>query len=166
MTIIYLSIGSNISPELNFRKCAELLEREFDHVHWSPVYRTKPIGISGPDFLNAVVRAQTGLTAFEVADVLKTLERQQGRDKQENAFSSRTLDLDLLLFGREHIDSPSLTIPRKELITMGFVLKPMADIAGEEIHPLLNDTYNSLLQKLSESDPQQLSGIQETEIFF
>lgn len=166
MAIIYLSVGSNISPESNFQKCFDHIQLEFSNVVWSPIYRTKPIGMSGPDFLNAVVRAETSLNVVQVINILKSLEQKHGRVKQENAFSDRTLDLDLLLYGNECIDTPNLTIPSDELCTMGFILRPMADIAGHAIHPLLNQTYNSLLLNLTQSNPQQFTGMEKTDLSF
>ena len=164
MNTVYLSIGSNIDPERNFVQCAADLDRLFQASNWSPVYQSKPVGMEGPDFLNAVVHILTELDLTTVARMLKDLERTQGRDVQDTAYSDRCLDVDLLLFNNVTIDSPTLVLPRPDLLTMAFVLVPMVDLAPTLEHPAVHKSMKVLLEELSASDPEQIKTLSKTEL--
>ena len=98
----------------------------------SRLYRTAPHEASGPDFINAVVRLQTGLTAPALLDALQAIETAAGRERPyPNA--PRTLDLDVLMYGDARIDSPRLTVPHPRLRTRAFVLHPLADVSPERV---------------------------------
>lgn len=98
----------------------------------SRLYRTAPHEASGPDFINAVVRLQTGLTAPALLDALQAIETAAGRERPyPNA--PRTLDLDVLMYGDACIDSPRLTVPHPRLRTRAFVLHPLADVSPERV---------------------------------
>ena len=100
----------------------------------SSLYRTAPVGASGPDFINAVVRLDTSLTAPELMDALLALENEAGRERpRPNA--PRTLDLDLLLYGSARIDSPRLVVPHARMHERAFVLVPLAEIAPQLVPP-------------------------------
>ncbi|TFZ02385.1 2-amino-4-hydroxy-6-hydroxymethyldihydropteridine diphosphokinase [Ramlibacter henchirensis] len=100
----------------------------------SSLYRTAPVGASGPDFINAVVRLQTALTAPDLLDGLLAAELDAGRERPfPNA--PRTLDLDLLLYGDARIDSPRLTVPHPRMRERAFVLVPLAEIAPTAVPP-------------------------------
>ena len=94
----------------------------------SSLYRTAPVGTTGPDFINAVVEVQTALSAPELLDALLSIETEAGRERPwPNA--PRTLDLDLLLYGGARIDSPRLTVPHPRMNERAFVLVPLSEIA-------------------------------------
>ena len=98
----------------------------------SHLYRTAPHEASGPDFINAVARIETGLSAAELLQALQTLEHAAGRERPyPNA--PRTLDLDILLYGDARIDSPKLTVPHPRMRGRAFVLRPLADVAPERV---------------------------------
>ena len=98
----------------------------------SRLYRTAPHEASGPDFVNAVARISTGLSAPALLDALQAIETAAGRERPyPNA--PRTLDLDLLLYGDARIDSPRLTVPHPRLRARAFVLQPLADVARERV---------------------------------
>ncbi len=100
----------------------------------SALYRTAPIDASGPDYLNAVARVSTGLSAQELLTHLHAIEHGHGRERPfRNA--PRTLDLDLLLYGDEIIATPQLTVPHPRLHQRAFVLVPMAELAPELVMP-------------------------------
>jgi 2-amino-4-hydroxy-6-hydroxymethyldihydropteridine diphosphokinase len=97
-------------------------------VRASGLYRTAPIQSTGPDYVNAVAEVSTTLTAPALLDALQTIENGAGRERPyRNA--PRTLDLDLLLFGEAHVDSPRLTVPHPRMGRRAFVLVPLAEIA-------------------------------------
>ena len=93
----------------------------------SRLYRTAPWQAQGPDFVNAVVRIDTHLTAPALLEALQSLELAAGRERPYlNA--PRTLDLDILLYGAGCIDSPRLTVPHPRMMQRAFVLYPLADV--------------------------------------
>ena len=96
----------------------------------SAFYATAPIDATGPDFINAVARIETSLSAPQLLQALQSLEQAAGRERPyPNA--PRTLDLDLLLYGQARIDSPRLTVPHPRMWDRAFVLRPLADVAPE-----------------------------------
>lgn len=100
----------------------------------SSLYRTAPVGTTGPDFINAVVEMRTGLTAPELLEALLSMETEAGRERPwPNA--PRTLDLDLLLYGGARIESPRLTVPHPRMNERAFVLVPLAEIAPALVPP-------------------------------
>ncbi len=96
----------------------------------SALYRTAPIDSSGPEYINAVVQIEIVLSAPDLLTELKRIEQQAGRTRPyRNA--PRSLDLDLLLYGDAHIDSPALTVPHPRMLERAFVLVPLAEIAPQ-----------------------------------
>ena len=100
----------------------------------SRLYRSAPHEAGGPDFINAVARIDTLLTAPGLLDALRALENAAGRERPY-ANAPRTLDLDLLLYGHARIDSPRLTVPHPRLRGRAFVLLPLADVAPDRVLP-------------------------------
>ena len=101
---------------------------------YSRLYRTAPFEAQGPDFINAVVRLETRLSAPELLDALLDLENQAGRLRPyQNA--PRTLDLDVLLYGQARMDSPRLNLPHPRMWGRAFVLYPLADLAPHLVTP-------------------------------
>jgi len=100
----------------------------------SRLYRTAPLQAQGPDFVNAVVRIETNLTAPALLKALQTLEQAAGRERPYlNA--PRTLDLDILLYGAGRINSPHLTVPHPRMMARAFVLHPLADVLPDFVSP-------------------------------
>ena len=145
MARILLSIGSNIEPEKNFKRCALALTAHFTDPVWSPIYRSAAVGMAGDDFLNAVVLAHTDQSVESITQLLKDIEHDHGRIRTANKFTSRTLDIDLLLYDDLVIDTPDITLPRTEISSAAHVLVPLVDLIPDEIHPVLNKTYRTLL---------------------
>jgi 2-amino-4-hydroxy-6-hydroxymethyldihydropteridine diphosphokinase len=100
----------------------------------SRLYRTAPFEAHGPDFINAVVRLQTRLSALELLDALQALENEAGRLRPYTN-APRTLDLDLLLYGQARMDSPRLTLPHPRMWDRAFVLYPLSDLVPELVTP-------------------------------
>ena len=118
----------------------------------SRVYETEPMGPAdqGP-YLNAAVRLATELSPHELLERLLEIERSQGRERSEERWGARTLDLDLLLFGDRRIDDAVLSVPHPGLAERLFVLAPLCDIAPEECHPGLGKTFAELAGALWEN---------------
>ncbi len=135
MTDAFLSLGSNIAPERHLRAALAALRERFGDIEVSPTYRTAAVGFEGEDFLNLGVRIDTDLEPGALNDWLHALEDAQGRRRDGPRFSSRTLDIDIVLYGDRIVRGPGhLEIPREDL-RHAFVLKPLADIAPDVVVP-------------------------------
>ncbi|HET7268167.1 MAG TPA: 2-amino-4-hydroxy-6-hydroxymethyldihydropteridine diphosphokinase [Oleiagrimonas sp.] len=142
---VYLSLGSNVDPGDNLRAAVAELRLRFGELELSPLYRTPAVGFDGDDFLNAAACIHTDLGPAPLNDWLHALEARQGRRRDVPRFSSRTLDIDIVLYDdRIMTGSGHLQLPRAELATQAFVLKPMADIAPDVVHPTLRRTLADL----------------------
>ena len=136
MAEAYISIGSNINPKENIKKCLQLLKKEFEIIAQSPCYETRPYGYEKqPNFINLAVGIKTELKAHELLKKLQEIENKLGR-KRAFRFSPRTIDLDILLYGSEAINDEDLTIPHKGLFERDFMLIPLLDIAPEITDPI------------------------------
>ena len=98
----------------------------------SDLYRSAPHETQGPDFINAVAALETRLTAPELLAALQGLEQAAGRERPWR-YAPRTLDLDLLMYGDAHIDSPALTVPHPRWTQRAFVLVPLAQVAPQRV---------------------------------
>ena len=134
MPEVFVGVGSNIEPEANLHAALEELERRFAPLIVSSVYRSRAFGFDGDDFLNLVVGFGTALAATEVDAELSAIEYAGGRVRAAERFGPRTLDLDLLIYGR-CID-PSLRLPRDDICAYPFVLGPLAELAPDLVHPI------------------------------
>ncbi|KQV90757.1 2-amino-4-hydroxy-6-hydroxymethyldihydropteridine pyrophosphokinase [Massilia sp. Root351] len=95
----------------------------------SSLYRTAPIDSSGDDYINAVACLETELGAQALLQALQGIEQAHGRERPYHN-APRTLDLDLLLYGRQQINSPELTVPHPRMCERAFVIVPLLEIAG------------------------------------
>lgn len=151
MATAWLSLGSNIEPRRYLRAAASALRERFDDVRMSPVYRSPAVGFAGPDFLNAAARIETDMEATALDAWLHALEDANARDRSGPRFSSRTLDVDLLLYDQLVQTGPGhLHVPRAELETQAFVLRPMVDLAPDLIHPQSGLSMTQMLARLDD----------------
>jgi len=142
MAEAYISIGSNICPKENIKKCLDMLKSEFEVIAISPMYETKPYGYENQsNFINLAVGIKTELKSHELLKKLQEMENELGR-KRLFRFSPRTIDLDILLYGSEIIEDKDLTIPHKGLLERDFMLIPLLDIAPNISNPKTNKKLN------------------------
>ena len=135
MAIVYVGIGSNIDAQAMVTAGVRALKQEFDPLECSPVYRAAAVGFDGDPFFNLVCRFHTDSDVATVDHCLHAIEDQHGRRRDGPKFSSRTLDIDLLLYDDLCLQQNGLTLPRNEILRYAFVLQPLADLAPELIHP-------------------------------
>lgn len=143
MTRVFVDIGSNIDRELNICACVEQLRLDFPDVSFSKPYESKSEGFEGDDFINMSAVFTTKFSFPELLAYLKTMEAKQKRTRDGFKFASRTLDVDILLFGDE-ILKPAKDVPRAEILKYPFVLFPLAEIAAEVMHPELHKTIGEI----------------------
>jgi 2-amino-4-hydroxy-6-hydroxymethyldihydropteridine diphosphokinase len=149
---VYVSAGSNIEPEKNLRLACAELEKLSRSLSRSSVYRTQAIGFDGNDFLNMVISFSTRLSLDEIITELERIQAMSGRKPDASSFSSRTLDLDLLLYGEQVVDSPQISLPRADILKYAFVLGPMAELAPGLRHPRSGKTMGELWAKFDRSE--------------
>ena len=151
-TEVFLSLGSNINPEENLQFACRELKKTFGNIQLSSVYRIKPIGFLVNDFENMVVKVTSPNSPNEILDCLRGLEAKTGRDIGTGAFDSRTLDIDMILFGDlVHPEKP-FKIPRNDIERYGFVLCPLAEIEPDGIHPLIGKSFKDLWEDFDQEE--------------
>jgi len=135
MSTAWLGLGSNVNAENNIRAGISALEETFSDVSLSPAYASTAVGFEGDDFINLVARVETDLQPAELREYLRDLEDRYGRQRDVPKFSDRSLDIDILLYGDLVLLSPILEIPRAEILKFAHVLKPLADLDPDILHP-------------------------------
>jgi len=147
----YILLGSNISPQSNIRKAVTLLRQYFDILSISAVYESKPIRKTDADnYLNAVVAVSTNMDPLAIKyDVLRKIEAKLGRQRTEDKYAPRTIDLDLIMLDQLIYRNPDkgLILPDPEITQYAHVVLPLADIASDLIHPELGQTIGQIGQK-------------------
>jgi 2-amino-4-hydroxy-6-hydroxymethyldihydropteridine diphosphokinase len=141
---IYISLGSNINREANTRAGIKALRQRFGELELSSVYESEAVGFEGDAFYNMVIACEVGEDVHSINRALAEIEDAHGRDRSGPRFSSRTLDLDLLLYDDLVIDENGLRLPREEILKNAFVLWPLAEIAPQRVHPVVGRTYAEL----------------------
>ncbi|HMB60035.1 MAG TPA: 2-amino-4-hydroxy-6-hydroxymethyldihydropteridine diphosphokinase [Xanthomonadales bacterium] len=131
----YLGIGSNVNVVENVSAGVAALRSSFGEVLLSPVYRSLAVGFSGDDFINLAACIQTDLQPLQLKEFLNALEDDHGRKRDQPKFSDRTLDIDILMYDDLYLHTPSLVLPRAEILHYAHVLRPLAELAPELRHP-------------------------------
>ncbi|OOH90538.1 2-amino-4-hydroxy-6-hydroxymethyldihydropteridine diphosphokinase [Pasteurellaceae bacterium 15-036681] len=136
MTTVYVALGSNLENPLEQLKQAVISLQTFaKNFAVSPFYGSKPLGPQDqPDYVNAVAKFDTDLTAIELLDKLQSIENEQGRVRLRR-WGERTLDLDILLYGDQQIQTERLTVPHYDMHNREFVIVPLYDLNPELVLP-------------------------------
>jgi len=141
MATVFLGLGSNESAEKNLRLAIAALRSRYGDLTPSPVYQSAPVGFSGGDFLNLVVRLESEDSPFDICDEIELIHNLAGRVRGSDKWESRPLDIDLLLYNDLVQDERPVRVPREDILQFGFVLRPLAEIAPDQVHPLTGKTY-------------------------
>jgi len=155
MPLVYVAAGSNLGNREAYLKKAEALVRgagQIRRLRKSPVYETEPAG--GPaqrKYLNGVWEIETGLRPEKLLERLLEIESSLGRVRGEKN-APRTIDLDILFYGDEVIKTKNLLIPHPRLHERCFVLRPLADLRPDLVHPALKKTIAQLLAEVPASE--------------
>jgi 2-amino-4-hydroxy-6-hydroxymethyldihydropteridine diphosphokinase len=135
MAVVYLGLGSNIDPEKNLRLGISELRQRYGELTVSRVYQNAAVGFEGDDFLNLVVGFESDDDPMAIQEHIETVHRMAGRQRGEEKFSARPLDIDLLLYGDLVVAEPPLRLPRSDVLEYSFVLRPLSEIAPDLVHP-------------------------------
>ena len=156
MTEVFLSVGSNISPEHNLQLACRELADTYGDLELSTVYRNPAEGFEGDEFLNMVVGFKTDESPEQIVERIEEIHSTANRKRTTNPFSSRTLDLDLLLYG--DLVRQRVKVPHVDIEKYSFVAKPLAEIAPCRRHPVTGKTMQQIWDGF-EHDEHQLEEV-------
>lgn len=159
MSRAYLSLGSNVDAERHIRAALAALRARFAGCRISTIYRSRAVGFEGDDFINLAAVIETRLSPRALRDWLRALEHRHGRDRSQPRYSDRTLDIDILLFDDPSLSDEELDLPRREILRFAHVLKPLADLAPDLVHPTEHRTMAELWAS-ADMDRQALVAIE------
>lgn len=155
MTIAYIGLGSNLGDRnAHINSALKLLSdnENIELVRTSDIIETAPlVGLDQPKYLNAVAEVKTSLSPQGLLEELVEIETSLGRVRKEK-WSSRIIDLDILLFGSQVINEPALTIPHRQMHLRSFVLKGLCRLNNNLVHPVLKETVSVLAERLNGRD--------------
>ena len=154
MSRALLLLGGNKGDRSNLlRKAGILIERKIGQIiRSSSIYETEPWGFSSDlPFYNQVVIVESGLSPNEMLDEIHIIETLLGREKSSNGYESRTMDIDILFYDDITINESDLVIPHPRLHKRRFTLLPLAEIAGDYIHPVLHERLDVLAEECSDT---------------
>lgn len=154
MSRAFIALGSNLGDkDVNLKRAIDLMqEKGLKLESVSSFMKTMPYGVTDqPDFVNAVACIETDLSPEKLLQLLLNIEQEMGRVRLRH-WGERNIDLDLLLYDDLIYQSNSLVLPHPDMQNRLFVLQPLAEIAAEKIHPVLNKSIEMLLKSLNMGD--------------
>lgn len=150
LTEVYIGLGSNQGQkDVLLQSAVEAIFKNIGFIiKISDIYKTPSLGFNGNTFFNTCIKIKTSLSAQSVLEELLKIETKMGRIRKKKGYENRNIDLDILLYGDDIINEENLKIPHPELHKRNFVLYPLADIAAQQKHPILNKSIYELKDAL------------------
>ena len=160
MATVYVGLGSNIDPENNLHLGIAELRRRYGELRVSSVYRSAAVGFEGDDFLNLVAGFESEQSPLAICEAIEAIHNVAGRDRGAGKWASRPLDIDLLLYNDLIEEKRPVSVPRSDILEYGFVLRPLAELAPDLVHPVTGRTMLDHWQEFdAASHPLELVGI-------
>jgi len=153
----YLSLGGNLSPEIHLREAVRLLKSYGRLLAVSSVYETPAFGVSEPqpNYLNAAVHMISDLSPLQFQrTAIANIEKQLGRVRTSDKFAARTIDIDIMLVNAEVLEIEHRRIPSDEILERVFVAVPLAEIAPDYVHPVVQRTLSEIAARFDPSTDQ------------
>ena len=144
MPRVFVGIGSNIKREASVRAGVADLRAHYGAVQLSTVYESEAVGFDGEPFYNLVAAFDSDESVEQVLVTLGKIEHRQGRERNGQGVSSRTLDMDLLLYDDLVMSGTGYHVPRDEISRYAFVLCPLAEMVPDMAHPETGETFASM----------------------
>lgn len=149
MATVYLGLGSNESPEANLGLAIRELRERYGDLAVSATYQSTAVGFDGADFLNLAVRFECEDSPLAICDDIERIHDLAGRVRGSDQWESRALDIDLLLYDDLVLDERPVRVPRDDILRYSFVLRPLAELAPDQVHPV---TGRTMLEHWQEFD--------------
>lgn len=167
MNSVILLVGGNEGNRFkNMQEATELIATRIGNIEeCSSCYQSEPWGfVHQQNFLNQVMEVSTALSASEILTVALQIEKKLGRkQKTQNGYEGRTMDIDILFFNDETIELPQLTVPHPKIQERRFTLLPLAERWGALVHPLLGKTMIMLLDECTDAGWVEKAPYQSTD---
>ena len=155
---VYIGVGSNINPEINIIKALKLLNEKIKILETSTFYKTKAISNeSQADYLNGVWKTTTNIDPVKLKfKILRNIESRLNRIRNNNRYSSRTIDLDILLYDNKVIKEKNIIIPDPDIYTRSFIAYPLYELNKTGTELIIPDTAKSISSIIKSLDKKEL----------
>jgi 2-amino-4-hydroxy-6-hydroxymethyldihydropteridine diphosphokinase len=153
MTIVYLALGSNVGDSArHIKQAVNLLRDQLHNIKQAPVYESRAVGYTDqPNFLNTVISGNTNLSPESLLAYLKEIEKKVGRTETFRN-GPREIDIDIIFYGDQVLETDKLTIPHPSFSQRDFVLQSLSDLNSELVDPLSGQTVGQLLDQVLDAD--------------
>lgn len=163
MTVAFLSLGSNIKPEKNMLEAVRLLSHHVKILKASTVYLTEPLQRkSQPAYYNCVIKIETDIEPRKLKfDVLRVIEEELGRKRIKDKFASRTIDIDIILYGNLIVSTKELILPDPDIRRRAFLAIPLSEIEPDLVLPIGNKSIREIVDRFKKPKMMELKSFTE-----
>jgi len=156
MPEVFVAAGSNIQPRARLRQVIALMREAWPDLRVSRAYLNKTVGFEGDDFINLVTGFHSDEPLSAVLEKLHAIETACGRPRQAPKWASRSMDLDVLLYGDAVGEFPGAVVPRPDLAKRPYMLRPLAEIAADAVHPTTGMTLGDMWARFDSAGHQMV----------